>query len=268
MSTVGEYREIKLPDDPEKYIWHRWAANAGFNDEAQWQSIFKSGRLQYDDSLIYHNFDHAVEVTRGAMELADNLKSHDKKASVNRKVLLVAALFHDAGYHVSQKVHGFDSKEAYSGKLAMEAALRHGIEVTDILAITKAIRATQPGADIPSLEARLLVRADIDNMGQDYEAVVSPVSELLQREVKLIADRTEAPFDLIKYTNDNFIARAAYLAKVPTLGDFDNEWLVFAKENLRIVARLNAEEQGFDYTISYLRSLGSEAVNQVFDLNS
>ncbi len=72
------------------------------------------------DALPYHNWGHAVDVYWQADELAQRSRKR-VGAQVNRSLLLVAAAWHDAGYHLP--LDGFPTREHRSAALARQALL-------------------------------------------------------------------------------------------------------------------------------------------------
>lgn len=72
-------------------------------------------QLPGQGALPYHNWGHAVDVCQHADEIAA-LSQRKRGSQVNRSLLLVAAAWHDAGYHVP--LEGFPTKEYRSAALA------------------------------------------------------------------------------------------------------------------------------------------------------
>ena len=70
------------------------------------------------EALPYHNWGHAVDVYWHADDLA-RMSRRKLGSQVNRSLLLVAAAWHDAGYHVP--LEGFPTKEYRSAALARAA---------------------------------------------------------------------------------------------------------------------------------------------------
>lgn len=121
----------------------------------------------YDPSLPYHNFNHALDVIRRATEILDRCAA--EQVAVNREVVLVAALFHDAGYRADHRQLGYPSKEEYAAHL-MRDTLRGlaypGLFIADVAA---AIAATDIEARQRTNEDRALRAADVGNLADEYE---------------------------------------------------------------------------------------------------
>ena len=71
-------------------------------------------------SLAYHNWSHALEVCRNAEYV---VKTARKKlgSQVNRSLLLVAAAWHDAAYHLPLDTNEFVTREKRSATLAYDS---------------------------------------------------------------------------------------------------------------------------------------------------
>jgi predicted metal-dependent HD superfamily phosphohydrolase len=121
----------------------------------------------YDARLPYHNFDHALEVLERARVLLDSLEA--AAIPVDRQVVRLAVLFHDAGYADDHRHLGHDSKEAYSATLAREAMRRHGAPEDQILAVINAILCTSRDGRCQTIEENVVRAADLGGLGGEYE---------------------------------------------------------------------------------------------------
>ncbi|WP_281637882.1 Pycsar system effector family protein [Flavobacterium marginilacus] len=85
------------------------------------------------DLYSYHNMDHTLEVVRAVEILCDEEKVNPS----DKKILLIAAWFHDTGY-----VDSFNDHEEFSTKIAAQFLSEKGKSEAYITAVNRLIRAT------------------------------------------------------------------------------------------------------------------------------
>jgi hypothetical protein len=177
MATAFVELEPQPHDDltPE-FFWQKWGEKSGFTPD-QFDHLWKESALWYTD-WPYHNFSHAKETLWETMHLADFCERFDYQ--VNRKALIAGTLFHDAGYHMDHESFGYESKEEYSAQLLGRHAHDYGMYEDDIVIAMNAIRATRLGAPAPGLHDKIIVRADIANIGGDFDREFAPKTELFR----------------------------------------------------------------------------------------
>jgi predicted metal-dependent HD superfamily phosphohydrolase len=128
--------------------------------------LIDPARRHYDDRLAYHNWQHAQDVMEDAYDLGNRVAS--RGIEVDMGVLAVAAAWHDAGYIEDHTIVGFETKEHYSAYLA-ETFLRSKKEdELFIQAVVRAILGTIHHGDRRDMNALVLHRADIANIGGPY----------------------------------------------------------------------------------------------------
>lgn len=184
-------------------------------------------------SLPYHNWEHTLDVLSRAMDFADECENNN--TPVDRKVLLGAALFHDAFFEEDPSRRGFDSKESHSAAIFSFQAEFYGFTKEQIELGKQAIMATKLGSKPETIEDRILVRADIDNVGGDYEGSFLPNTQKVYDEAIRRSDET---------ISDGFKERTAillsqYLSNDLSLGEFDksyDHWRAQAFNNLLTLA--------------------------------
>lgn len=261
----GQY---EIPDDPvgaQEKFWQQWGEAAGFTEE-QFGLLWRDAGQQYYSRLAHHNFDHAQRVLWDAMCLADLCERND--IAVNRKALMGAALFHDAGYHQKILQEDYRSKEFYAAMIfkAYAEGSDYGMDEHDIYVGWHAIMATESKRVPLSIEDKILVRADIMNVGGDYETSVEPVTESLLTEEEQLADEGEDTSSLrLPFMHRSITVLASYLVHDLSLGPFDKkEWFEQALSNVLRMIRETAAEEGRS-AAELVKELGSSAVTKLFD---
>jgi uncharacterized protein len=108
--------------------------------------------------LIYHGFDHSVDVYRAAGRIAkgEGISSHEQK------LLLTAALFHDSGFMKRREGH-----EAESCKIVRHYLPAYSYQPVEIELICGMIMATRIPQSPHSHLEKILCDADLDYLGRD-----------------------------------------------------------------------------------------------------
>jgi predicted metal-dependent HD superfamily phosphohydrolase len=130
------------------------------------KEIEKIASQMYDPKMPYHNFGHAVTVTRHAERIID--KCRKEGVPLDEKVVYYALIFHDAGYHEDHVALGFDTKEAYSAELARKALVDHGVDEATIAKVESAILCTHVDAVCESNEDKAVRASDLSGLVADY----------------------------------------------------------------------------------------------------
>jgi hypothetical protein len=231
-------------------FWTRWGERSGFTRE-QLDMAWADAENQYGE-LPYHNFEHALETLWGTMELTDLCEQNG--VEVNRKTLIGAALFHDAGYDRDAPDYG--SKEAYSAALFELFAPSYGYAAEEIAIGKQAILATKVSAKPESIEDKILVRADLKNLGEDYTSSVLRKTNLLKEESKILKGND---FNPMQFAADSICVVATYLGNDLSLGEFEENWTKRAALNIKRLIFEFAAEQSTS-AAKYIQGLGSVAV--------
>lgn len=129
--------------------------------------IEKTAAAMYEPRLPYHNFGHAITVTRYAEGIVEKCKREG--VSLDEKVVYYALIFHDAGYHEDHLAMGFATKEAYSAELAEKALRDHGVDAQRIEKIKSAILSTHVDAHCNSNEDKAVRAADLSGLTAEYK---------------------------------------------------------------------------------------------------
>ncbi|MDD5290030.1 MAG: HD domain-containing protein [Patescibacteria group bacterium] len=170
----------------------------------------------YNPRLPYHNFNHALKVKDYVLKLVRRCKKY--KIPVNREVVKLAALFHDAGYdQVKTK------KEEFACKIAERELKKLGYQPKIIAEVQKTIMATKLGGPLKTTEQKILRAADLSGFMASYPKFVKN-NKKIQQEYKLLYKKDYFPnkkwVKLLeaylkpkikltpKYKTDNFHAKA------------------------------------------------------------
>ncbi|HEX5743957.1 MAG TPA: hypothetical protein VFX84_00690 [Candidatus Saccharimonadales bacterium] len=260
----GQY---EIPADPvraQEQFWSQWGEKAGFGRQ-QFETLWTDAGKQYID-LAHHNFDHAQRVLWDAMCLADACEGNG--IEVNRKALIGAALFHDAGYYQRAALDDTASKEAYAARILRAYATQqeYGMSTEDIVVGIQAILSTEVERVPVSIEDKILVRADLMNIGGDYKTSVTPTTERLLEEARVLEGTSDDPAPgRLPFMHRSIRVIAGYLVHDLSLGPFDKkEWLEQAVGNLLRMIRETAAEESRSAS-DLVKELGSSAVTKLFN---
>ena len=120
--------------------------------------IIQKLEKELPDYLQYHTVKHTLDVYHQAIFIADaeGLQGRD------RDLLLVAVVYHDAGY-----LYGRDGHELKSCEIAREMLSGFGYSATDIETVCAIIMATSVPQNPLSLPEMIICDADLDYLGRD-----------------------------------------------------------------------------------------------------
>lgn len=177
-------------------------------------------------NLRYHNFEHTFEeVLPASMHLAQRLEI----PTSDKKLLEIAAAFHDLGWIVQGKGH-----EAISSEVCLQILPNFGFNGEQIAKITRMILATQVPQRPASILEKILVDADMFILGT--ESFWQRNADL-RYEIELkngpIADRTWYRMQLEFLQNHHYFTQVA-----------QNEQARQKELNLRELKRLIASLNG------------------------
>lgn len=237
-------------------FWEQWGEQSGFGRRVL-SRLWADAETQHID-LPYHDFQHVQETTWKAMELADLCEAH--ACPVNRRALLGAALFHDAGYH--EALAASQSKEARSSDIFESRASKYGYKDDEVAVAKQAILSTARDIQPVSLEDKILVRADLSNVGGDFKKSFQPNTELLREECQRLYGHKPAQW---AFALDSIRILADYLSNDLSLGEFDKrDWSKRATSNLFRLAEELAKHRGEEVS-KFITALGSTAMNKLFE---
>ena len=143
-------------------------------------------RVKYDARLPYHNFDHALDVLRRANAIMDRCDA--ERVPVDRRVVTIACLFHDAGYIRDHRELGYPTKEWYAAELMQQAVHPSRLPMAEIAAVKAVIAATDILAPLRTNEDRVIRAADIGNLCGSYTEFTR-ATEALKLEAEMLDSR-------------------------------------------------------------------------------
>ena len=141
-----------------------------------------------------------------------------RQLNVARGALHIAAAWHDAGFHRDHAELGFEAKEHYSVSLAEAYLAKHSVDKRTRGIVKVAILGTIHGSQRPDLNAVVLHRADIANIGGNYPGFLSSNIKLWH-EARIF--NPELSWDDWRESSISFAAFAAREARdeLPRIGE-------------------------------------------------
>ena len=151
----------------------------------------------YDESMPYHNFGHACNVTSRALLLADRCTKYG--IAVREPVVVWSGLFHDAGYHIDPKTRGFPTREDHSAAIARIFLQGRRIpeRVTD--EVFACIISTNRDAPFLFVEQKIVRAADLAGLAGTYEEFKAN-NFRLKREYEMLSGKEITVKDWIDQT--------------------------------------------------------------------
>jgi len=140
-----------------------------------------AAKQHYRADYPYHGWDHALDVISGTEIISTKLEH--RGLVIAKGALVVAAAWHDTGYHEDHSVKGFSTKEEYSAHLLDEYLKNKAASEWEKTMMHNAIVATW--ADHKTLRTPyelIMHRSDIANIG-------GPTDEFLQNSLKLLQEQ-------------------------------------------------------------------------------
>jgi predicted metal-dependent HD superfamily phosphohydrolase len=116
----------------------------------------------YNPDLPYHNWNHAEAVLENSKWICRELGKRSIK--VNEPIVYVADIWHDAGYS-DPEANNFETKEHYSAFLAGQYLEQQDFPDWFKEGISDSILGTRHGVPRPKIEALVVHRSDILNLG-------------------------------------------------------------------------------------------------------
>lgn len=195
--------------------------------------IEKIASEMYSSKMPYHNFGHAITVTRFSEEIIEKCKQEG--VALDEKAVYYALLFHDAGYHEDHIAKGFETKEAYSADLARHALRDYGVDEETITKVESAIMCTHVDAQCKSNEDKAVRASDLSGFTADY-GVFKLNSVRLWEEQKLLRGNSISWEDWIpgvKVTLELFLREDLELTNDYYNEDGDSVFHIQTRENIK-----------------------------------
>ena len=122
-------------------------------DEIVFERDFKLetvAKTHYEPKLPYHNFEHILNTLAFGNKILKDC--YRENVVLNKNIVYLAILFHDAGYSKDHTCLGFETKEKYSADLAEYVLLREKYSPTEIESVKEAILSTEKNATCKTAE--------------------------------------------------------------------------------------------------------------------
>jgi len=133
--------------------------------------VLKKLQDELSSSFYYHSYHHTVDMHESAERIAD----YEKIDASEKELLLVAALFHDAGFIIDQENH-----EQRSCKIAREMLPDFDYDLNEIDQICDLIMATCMPVNPQNHLQEIICDADLDYLGRsDFKEI----GDLLYKEL-------------------------------------------------------------------------------------
>jgi uncharacterized protein len=168
------------------------------NADFQKAETYIIGRLRNElsSTLTYHGHHHTEDVIDAAMKIADA----EKISEPDKKLLRVAAAFHDAGF-----IYTYQDHEERGCRMVEEILPSFGFSMAQIQLICGMIRATKIPQKPSGLLEEIIADADLDYLGRND---VFPIARSLFEELKIHANlRDEESWNKIQL---NFLSSHHY----------------------------------------------------------
>lgn len=149
-------------------------------------TITKLAKKHYEN-LPYHNFKHAETVRKNTLKFIKRCKKYG--VAVDEEVLMIAALFHDAGYSEVKT-----NKEAHSAKIAEKELRKIKYPSKKIAEVKATIMATEKEGPLKTTEQKIIRASDLLSFTVGYKEFLS-TSKKIQKEHKILSKGEDFPIE-------------------------------------------------------------------------
>lgn len=214
------------------------------------------------EAMPYHNTEHMHFVHDRVLEYCDYVERHGKRP--DRFALRLAAIMHDANFHedlamanerllsTGQIKQPLKSKEDYSAWLAGPLLESYGVQPKVIKKVQRLAKKTNVEADPLTLDEKILVRADLDNISGPRMPFIMNTLKLV-REAEIL-NGPKNPFERIAIS---YQVLNRYISKDLCFGDFDRD---FYDRSFRRPAAANIARIADNEIRSTVHHLGKRAL--------
>lgn len=159
--------------------------------------VFDLFKNSLDSRLVYHNYNHTLQVVEASneMALAEKVESHDLE------LLLIAAWFHDTGY-----TKGIENHENNSKDIAGEYLSEKNISNEKIEKVNELIDATKMPQKPSNLLEEIICDADLFHLGSEN---FKQTTNLWQLECEQFCEITKTELEWLKI-NEKFLSEHKY----------------------------------------------------------
>lgn len=148
--------------------------------------ITKLAKRHYED-LPYHNFKHAQTVRNNTLKFIKRCRKHE--VALDEEVLMIAALFHDAGYSEVKS-----DKEAHSAKIAERELRKIKYPPSRIAKVKETIMATEKNWPLNTVEQKIIRASDLLSFTTSYKKFLDS-SKKIQKEYKILYGKADFPIE-------------------------------------------------------------------------
>lgn len=198
--------------------------------------LLRDAAREFYVDLPYHNFQHVLDTEIDSLKYADICEKNG--LSPNRSVLSASALLHDANYYIDSRQF-YKTKEEYSMAIAGHILPFFDYSSEDIEQTQIAINGTEAGQNCPTLEAKILRRADIGNVGSSPREFLTKTCLIVHENILLNGLNAVSWSDVVNVTNQKI---SSYLVDDDfKFGDFEESsggQLKFIADCLKNIRRL------------------------------
>lgn len=195
--------------------------------------VFNLFKNSLPSEVVYHNYDHTLEVVEAAYEIATSENISEK----DMEVLLLGAWFHDTGF-----TQGFEKHEEKSKKIVNEYLQGKGFESKRINEVCGVIDATRMPQKPQSKIEEIICDADLFHLGSDK---FKEKSSLLRSEWELLCDKHITDVDWF-YENEKFLSEHKYFtdyAYNKLTSQKSANWLKVQKDRKKAITKGKEVEQ-------------------------
>ena len=159
--------------------------------------VFKTYKNELPQAVVYHNYNHTLEVVKAVNEIAmaENIEGSDLE------VLLLAAWFHDIGF--IEGIENHEDKSKLIGKKYLKSKNYSKEKIAKVFSLIDATGMPQKPSN--KLE-EIICDADLYHLGD--ESFIQK-SNLLRAEWELLCDRYVTDIEWLK-ENEKFLAKHKY----------------------------------------------------------
>jgi len=182
--------------------------------------VFNLFKNELPNEVVYHNFDHTLEVVNAAYEIgtAENVSEQEMKS------LLIAAWFHDVG-----NIKSYINHEEESKKIVLEFLKDRGLKKEDVSLILDLIDATKMPQTPKNKLEKIICDSDLVHLGKkDFKEK----SELLKLEWELLDYKNMSEFDWC-CENENFLNKHSFFTNYA----YEN----FSKQKIKNILKLKKD---------------------------
>jgi len=189
--------------------------------------VFNLLKSSLPSQVVYHNFEHTLQV----VEAADEIALAEKIKKSDMELLLLAAWFHDTGF-----INGYENHEEKSKLIAKEFLNKKGYPEDKIAAICNIIGATKVPQKPSNKLEEIICDADLYHLGaEDFKEK----SNLLRSEFEILCGKELTTIEWYN-ENDKFLSGHKYFtdyAYNKLTAQKSENWIKVQKDRKKAIAK-------------------------------